>query len=458
MERIEDVIFRNIIRNEEYTRAVSPHLKEEYFEFADKHIFKILHSFILKYNKNPTIEVLEVGLEKSNLNEKEYEEAELILKTIKEGESNSELEWLIQETETFCQDKSLFNAIQTSVEIYDGSSKLEKGQIPKLVEDALSITFNTDIGLRFFGDAEKRFELYHKQEERIPFNIDILNIITRNGVPKKTLNLIMGDTNVGKSLCLCSLAAMYSSMGYNVLYITMEMSEEAVYERIDANLLDVNIEDLIKLSKSDFLSKINNLNKKTNGEVVVKEFPTAGAHCGHFRHLLNELKTKQKFKPDVILIDYLNICQSFRYRTVSVNSYSYVKSVAEEIRGLGVEFDAPIWSATQSGRGGNNNADLQLTDISESYGVAQTVDLLLAVMPMPEMQDVYLFSQLKSRYTKKNIYPRFILGVDYGKMRLYEVDKNDQKMLYENRSTTEEQKNIINKSNNKLNTTNWVFN
>lgn len=459
MDRIEDVIFRNILRNDEYARSVIPHLKEDYFEYADKKLFSIIDKFVAKFKKMPTIEVLEVGIEKMNLGEKEYDDITAILNTIKEGESKSDLEWLIDETESFCQDKALFNAIQESVEIYDDDAE-KRGLIPKLVEEALSVSFNTDIGISFKDDAEKRYELYHTLEERIPFTIEILNIITRGGIPKKTLNLIMGDTNVGKSLILCWLAGMYVKLGYNVLHITMEMSETAVYERIDANLLDVTIDELYKLQKDDFLGRVKKLNEKQCGELIVKEFPTAGAHVGHFRHLINELKTKRNFKPDVLIVDYLNICQSHRYKGASVNSYSFVKSIAEEIRGLGVEFNIPVWSATQSNRGGNNNNDLQLSDVSDSYGVNQTVDLLLAVMNLPDIEDMYLFSQLKSRYTKKKVFPRFVLGVEYEKMRLIEPDEDDQSMLYENREKkpVPEEKSKPKSKAKKLDTQEWDFN
>lgn len=470
MDRIQDVIFRNILSNDEYARSVTPHLKPEYFDGEDRKVYQTIDNFVKKHNKMPTMEVVELGLDKLNLNEDEYNYFYDYIEHLKTTESKSDLDWLVKETESFCRDRALWNAIHNSAEAYE--SKKGVDAIPKMVEDALSVTFNSDIGVSFLNDAQKRFDAYTAVESKIPFDIDILNKATRNGIKKRTLNLVMADTNVGKSVILCYFAAMYAKMGYNVLYVSMEMDEMSVYERLDACLLDIKISDLAKTNNEDFLNRVKQYNAKAHGDIVVKQFPTGQAHVGHFRHLLNDLKRKKNFTPDIFILDYLNICKCQRYSGQAVNSYSMVKGISEEVRGLGVEFDIPIWSATQSGRGGNNSADLQLSDISESYGTAQTVDFLMAVMPFPEVENKYLCSILKSRYNQRNKYKRFALDVDYDYMRLAESDRDTQCGMHENRERIEQEERenikvdketgevlaLPNKSKDKkLNTSGWEF-
>jgi replicative DNA helicase len=431
MEKIEFLILRNLIYNEEYTRKVLPFLKEEYFQdYNQKVIFVEISSFILKYNELPTNEALLIEVEnRTDLNESSYKEIVSIISAI--DNVPSELQWLIDITEKWCKDRAIYLALMESIQIADGKDeKKNRDSIPSILSNALGVSFDNHVGHDYLLDYELRYDLYNKKESKLSFDLEYFNKITNGGLSPKTLNIALAGTNVGKSLFMCHMAGSYLLQGRNVLYITLEMAEEKIAERIDANQMNINIQDIKDLPKSTFQNKINSISRKTQGSLIIKEYPTASAHAGHFKALLNELALKKSFKPDVIFIDYLNICASSRYKgNISVNSYSYVKSIAEELRGLAVEFNVPIMSATQTTRSGFASSDPELTDTSESFGLPATADFLFALISTDELEQLnqILVKQLKNRYSDKSLHKKFVVGIDRAKMRLYDVDQSAQK-------------------------------
>ena len=436
MKRLEKVILRNLIHCEEYTRKVLPFIKADYFsDHTEKVLFKEIFAFIDEYKNLPTHEALVINInEKRNLTDETVKEVFEVLGDIeKEKSESTDVAWLTDQTEKFCQDKAILNAITESVTILDGQSKSKtKGEIPKLLSDALSVSFDNTVGHDYMNDTENRYDAYHRVESRIKFDLDIFNKITKGGLPIKTLNIALAGTGVGKSLFMCHVAAGCLSQGLKVLYITLEMAEEKIAERIDANLLNIDINELHTLSRNDYLKKFSSLRNKTQGRLIIKEYPTASASSLHFRALLNDLALKKTFRPDIIFIDYLNICCSARLKPGSnVNSYSYIKSIAEELRGLAVEFALPIVSATQTTRSGYTNSDPGLEDTSESFGLPATADFMFALVSNEQLDGLnqILVKQLKNRYSDPNHYKRFVLGIDRAKMRLYDVEESAQKAI-----------------------------
>ena len=427
---IEATIISNLLHNEEYARKVIVFLKDEYFmDASEKVVFSEIHKFWTKYNDVPSKEALQIAVdEKGDISSTIYEEVQALIKSLEKTDSNKE--WLLDETEKFCKDKAVYNAIMESIEIIDGKHKKKRNDgIPDLLSDALSVSFDTHIGHDFLEDSDERFEFYHASEERIPFDIEYLNKITKGGVTRKSLNILMAGTGVGKTIGMCHMAASNLSVGKNVLYITMEMAEERIGERIDANLLDIELNRLKDLTKVMYDRKMEQLKQKVKGKIIIKEFPTSQAHAGHFRHLLNELSLKKDFKPDIIYVDYLNICASQRLTGASsVNSYTYVKAIAEELRGLAVEFNVPIWSATQTTRGGFSSSDVGLEDTSESFGLPATADLFIALIQTEELEAVnqVMVKQLKNRYNDVAIFRRFVIGIDKAKMKWYDAEQSAQ--------------------------------
>lgn len=426
MNRIETTVLKNLIHNEDFTRKVIPFLKSEYFtENADKVVFELIDTFVKKFNKNPNIEALEVSLQNSNIIESQFKDVVSLLKSLSSYESTNQ-DWLLAETEKFCKDKAVYNAIVTSIGILDGNDKKHgKDAIPSLLQDALGVCFDDSVGHDYINDSDARYDFYHKQETRIPFDLDIFNKITKGGLPNKTLNIALAGTGVGKSLFMCHMASGCLAQGKNVLYITLEMAEERIAERLDANLLNIELEQLKDIPKSAFSSRIEKLAEKTTGKVIIKEYPTASAHANHFKALLNELSLKRHFKPDIIFVDYLNICASSRFKPGGgVNSYTYVKAIAEELRGLAVEFNLPVVSATQTTRSGYSNTDVDLTDTSESFGLPATADFMFALISTEELEQLnqIMVKQLKNRYNDLTTFKRFMVGVDRAKMRLYNLE------------------------------------
>lgn len=426
---IEDAIFSNLIHNEQYLRKVLPFLKPEYFQYrTDKVLFELIYEYVDKYNNTPTKVALDVELGNYvGLSEEENKQLKSKLDTLKQVDVD--IDWLLDQTEKFCQDKSIYNAIMESIQILDNKGGTSKGAIPQILSDALAVSFDTNIGHDFIDDYEKRYEFYHVTEQRIPFDLDYFNQITKGGLPAKTLNIALAGTGVGKSLFMCHCAASNLLNNLNVLYITLEMSEEKIAERIDANLLNEPLDTLSLLPKDVYEKKIQRVKGKTKGKLIVKEYPTASAGAAHFRHLLNELKIKKAFAPDIIYIDYLNICMSSRLKYGSnVNSYSYIKSIAEELRGLAVEANVPIVSATQTTRAGFTSTDLGLEDTSESFGLPATADFMFALISTDELQGLgqIMVKQLKNRYSDPATHRKFIVGVDRPKMRLYNVEQTAQ--------------------------------
>ena len=411
--------------NEQYVRKVTPFLKSEYFtEFNYRIIFDELHAYINKYNSLADKNILYIELEKrTDLTDDGFQQVKGIIESIICEEQ--ELPWLLDTTEKWCQERAIYLALMESIKIADGQDdKKDKGSIPHVLTEALGVSFDTHIGHDYISDSEERYETYHKEEQKIPFDLDLFNKVTKGGLPNKTLNVALAGTGVGKSLFMCHVASSVLLQGKNVLYITLEMAEEKIAERIDANLLNVNIQDLKQLPKVMFDNKIGNLQKKTQGKVIIKEYPTAGAHTGHFRALINDLKLKKNFTPDIIFVDYLNICASSRYRSgTNINSYTLVKSIAEELRGLAVEFNLPIVSATQTTRAGFGSSDPDLTDTSESFGLPATADLMFALISTEELEGLnqIMVKQLKNRYNDPTVYKKFCVGIDRAKMRLYDI-------------------------------------
>lgn len=431
--RLEQTILRNLIKNDEYLRKVLPFIKEEYFtDRTDRTIFSEIVSFTDKYNSAPTVEALDIAIgEKRNLTSDEVSSCFEATKQIAiPSDELPKIEWLIDKTEKFCQEKAIYNAILGSISIMDGKDTTnDKGSIPKLLSDALAISFDNSVGHDYLEDSASRFDFYHRVEERIPFDLDYFNKITKGGLPKKTLNIALAGTGVGKSLFMCHVAAGCMSQGKNVLYITMEMAEEKIAERIDANLLNVTVDDLATLPRDIYEKKVKRVKEMTTGKLIIKEYPTASASATHFRTLLNELNLKKNFIPDIIFIDYLNICCSSRIKAgANVNSYTYVKAIAEELRGLAVEAGVPIVSATQTTRSGFTSSDPGLEDTSESFGLPATADLMFALISSEELEAMgqLMVKQLKNRYSDPTTHKRFVLGVDRAKMKLYDVEQDAQ--------------------------------
>ena len=431
MERIETTILRNLIHNEEYSRKVIPFIEPTYFEQrTEKVIFEEIAQFIVKYGSAITTEALNIEVEnRTDLNEGEIKETRDICDSFNDFPVDQQ--WLLDTTEKWCRDRAIYLALMESIHIADGNdSKKYRDAIPSILSDALAVSFDNNIGHDYLQNYEERYEYYHKKEDKIPFDLEYFNKITKGGLPNKTLNVALAGTGVGKSLFMCHVASSVLLQGRNVLYITMEMAEEKIAERIDANLLNVPIQNLTDLPKKTFENKVTNISKKTQGTLIIKEYPTASAHSGHFKALLNELALKKSFRPDIIFIDYLNICASSRYKSgMSVNSYSYIKAIAEELRGLAVEANVPIVSATQTTRSGYSSSDVDLTDTSESFGLPATADLMFALISTEELEQLgqLMVKQLKNRYNDPTIYKRFIVGIDRAKMRLYDCEQTAQK-------------------------------
>ena len=443
---IEQTIIRNLLTNMDYVRKVVPFIKPEYFEGVYQKLFYEVLNFSGRYNKLPTPEAFKIELDNAEgFTDEQYRHAVEILPELFKAEPVDET-WLLTNTEKWCQDRALYNAVMESISIIDGKHKsLTKNALPDILTKALGVTFDTNVGHDYLENVEERYEFYHTEEEKIPFDIELLNEITKGGLSLKSLNIILAGTGVGKSLAMCHIAAGALNLGKNVLYITMEMSEERIAERIDANLLDIPIDQIEHLSKQMFKEKVAGLKKKTNGRLIVKEYPTSSANSNHFRALLNELKLKKDFAPDIVFVDYLNICASSRMKMGnSVNSYTYIKAIAEELRGLAVEFKLPIVSATQTTRSGFGSSDPGLEDTSESFGLPATADLMLALVATEELdaQGQIMVKQLKNRYNDPNKNKRFLVGIDRSKMRLYDVQDSEQNLVqdvpvFENTDTNE---------------------
>ena len=440
-DRIELTILRTFIHDEEYLRKVLPFIDREYFEERiEKIIFEEISDFAQIYDKCLSPEILSIEIQKrDDISEEEYKNASQLLETLSEPSSHDQ--WLLDTTEVWCRDRAIYLALMESISIADGKDdKKGRDAIPSILSDALAVSFDNHIGHDYLEDYEARYESYHKKDEKIPFDLEFFNRITKGGLPNKTLNVALAGTGVGKSLFMCHHASSVLLEGKNVLYITLEMAEEKIAERIDANLLNVNIQDITDLPKPMFENKVNNISKKTQGTLIIKEYPTASAHSGHFKSLLNELALKKSFTPDIIFIDYLNICASSRYRTNNnVNSYSYIKAIAEELRGLAVEANVPIVSATQTTRSGFGSSDVDLTDTSESFGLPATADLMFALISTEELEGLgqIMVKQLKNRYNDPTIYKRFVVGVDRAKMRLYDCEQKAQDDILDTKTESE---------------------
>lgn len=423
---VEDLILSNLIHNEFYLRNVLPYLQDEYFTNSNHvTVFHLIKEYFDKYNSLPSVSALHIDLENLALNTNDYNETKQIIERIQD-QCDADYDWVKEKTEKFCQDRAVYNAIMESIQILDDKSDKDKGSITKILEEALSVSFDTHIGHDFLEDYEERYDFYHRKVERIPFDIKMLNRITKEGLPRKTLNLILAGTGVGKTLMMCHFAAANLMQGNNVLYITLEMAEERIAERIDANLMNIPLNELETLPKDSYAKKLERVKGKTAGKLVIKEYPTASVGAGHFRHLLNELKSKKKFIPDIIYIDYLNLCISSRMKMGSnVNSYTLIKSIAEELRGLAVEYNLPIFSATQTNRTGYTNSDVGLEDTSESFGLPMTTDFMIAAISTEELEDMnqIMVKQLKNRYNDPATNRRFVLGIDKARMRLYDIEQ-----------------------------------
>jgi archaellum biogenesis ATPase FlaH len=431
MERLELTILRNLIYNEDYARKVIPFIQPEYFQQrVEKVVFEEVVKFIVKYSSSITIEALSIEIEnRRDLTESENKDIGELLPNL--NNLPVDKQWVLDITEKWCRDRAIYLALMESIHIADGKDDAKgRDAIPHILSDALAVSFDNNIGHDYLLNYEERYEYYHRKEEKIEFDLDYFNKITKGGLPNKTLNIALAGTGVGKSLFMCHVASSVLLQGRNVLYITMEMAEEKIAERIDANLLNVPIQQLEDLPRAMFENKVNNIAKKTQGSLIIKEYPTASAHSGHFKALLNELALKKSFRPDIIFIDYLNICASSRYRgNMSVNSYSYIKAIAEELRGLAVEFNVPIVSATQTTRSGYGNSDVELTDTSESFGLPATADLMFALISTEELEELgqILVKQLKNRYNDPTMNKKFVIGIDRAKMRLYDCEQSAQK-------------------------------
>ena len=430
--KVETLILKNLLLTEEYPRKVLPFIKQEYFEDkTDQVIFDVTNKYFVKYSAVPTVEALTIEVSKiTSLSDDQFKQITQTLESF--DKETTELDWLVDTTEKWCQDRAIYLALMESIKIADGSDqKKDAGAIPSILSDALAVSFDNHIGHDYIDDYEERYDSYHRVETKVPFDLDFFNKITKGGLPNKTLNIALAGTGVGKSLFMCHFASSVLLQGRNVLYITMEMAEEKIAERIDANLLNTPIQNLTDLPKPMFDKKVKKISSKTQGQLIIKEYPTASAHSGHFKALLNELALKKSFKPDIIFIDYLNICASSRYRAnTAVNSYSYIKAIAEELRGLAVEANVPILSATQTTRSGFASSDVDLTDTSESFGLPATADLMFALISTEELEGLnqIMVKQLKNRYNDPTIFKRFIVGIDRAKMRLYDCEQKAQEL------------------------------
>ena len=428
---IENTVLAALLYNEEYARKTLPFIQEEYFaNQKDRLIFKLISQYVGKYNNLPSLEAIVIDLSnKQGVNESLFKETLSEIKDLK-SDKGTELQWLLDQTEKWCQDRAIYNAIMSSIQVLDDKNgQTTKGAIPQILSDALSVSFDTHIGHDFMEDALARYEFYHTKEVRVPFDLDLFNKVTQGGLPKKTLNVCLAGTGVGKSLFMCHCASANLMSGLNVLYITMEMAEERISERVDANLLDVPLDQLKVIPKDIYERKLNKVKEKSHGKLIVKEYPTASAGAAHFRHLLNELKLKKKFVPDIIYIDYINICSSSRIKHgANVNSYTYIKAIAEELRGLAVEFNVPIVTATQTTRSGYSSSDLGLEDTSESFGLPATADFMFGLSTSEKLDSLsqILVKQLKNRYGDPGSNRRFIVGIDRSKMRLYDCEQSAQ--------------------------------
>ena len=453
-EKIEQSIFRNLLCNEEYYRKVLPFLKADYFQEIDERvIFEEIQDFSVEYEKLPTKEVLEINLQNRNdLTEDVYKES--ITKINQFSTEWVDKDWLVNTTEKWCKDRAIYNALLQSIKIADGADKnLSRDAIPSILQEALAVSFDEYIGHDYVDNAEQRYEYYHIDEAKIPFDLEKFNLITKGGIPNKTLNVALAGTGVGKSLFMCHCAANCLSQGKNVLYITLEMAEEKIAERIDANLLNVNIKDISAIPESVFTSRVQQIGQKTQGKLIIKEYPTASAHVGHFKALLSDLSLKKDFRPNIIFIDYLNICASSRYKGHIVNSYTYVKAIAEELRGLAVENDVPLFTATQTTRAGFGNSDVDLTDTSESFGLPATADFMFALIATEELEQSgrIMVKQLKNRYNDPAYYRKFTVGIDRAKMKLYNVDDSEGDLVSDK---VEEPYEYLEEASNKQNRTN----
>jgi len=449
MDRIENLILRSLSHNERFSRKVIPFIKSDYFhDNAERVIFQEIEQYIIKYNSNVTVQALSIEVEsRTDVTDSDIKTIRAILDNFEEVTGTDE--WMIDSTEKWCKKQAIYNALMESVSIANGDSQTKaEDAIPSILSEALGVSFDSNVGHDYIENAEDRWEYYHQKEDKIPFDIDLLNKITKGGLPNKTLNIALAGTGVGKSLFMCHVAAGALMQNKNVLYITCEMAEEKIAERIDANLLNVNIQDIGDLPKQLFENKVSKLSTKTQGSLVIKEYPTASAHSGHFKALLNELKLKKNFTPDIIFIDYLNICASSRIRAGSnANSYTLVKSIAEELRGLAVEFKVPIVSATQTTRSGYGNSDVNITDTSESFGLPATADLMIALISTEELEELgqIMVKQLKNRYNDPTLHKRFVVGIDRAKMRLYDCEQSAQDDILDSGDESEEKTSLKDK-------------
>jgi len=430
----EKIILGALATKEEFVRAVLPFMREEYFSTKPEQVvYRCIKNFVDTYNAQPTKEALVICLDDSRLNGDEHKQCVALINEVFGLDENTDLKWLIDTAEKFCKDKAVYNAVLASIQILDGKDKnFTKNAIPQLLSDALAVSFDTAVGHDYMTDADKRYEFYHRVEEKMPFDLEFFNKITKGGVPRKTLNIVMAGTGVGKSMFMCHHAASCLAANKNVLYITCEMAEERIAERIDANLMDTALDELKDLPKETYDKRLARAVGSVRGNLIIKEYPTATATVAHFRHLLHELKIKKKFVPDIIFVDYLNICASSRVKMNSnVNTYVYIKAIAEELRGLAVEYDVPIFSATQTNRGGFNNSDVGLENTSESFGLPATADFMFAVIRTEQLDSLnqVLVKQLKNRYGDENTNKKFVMGVDRGKMKFYDVEQSAQDSL-----------------------------
>ena len=440
-DRIERIILRNLFYNEDFTRKVLPFIKSDFFtSHSEATLFGEINEFVLKYKNLPTKETILVELNKrKDLKEDELTEIKTIVNKLDNQEV--ELQWLLDTTEKFCKDRAVHNAVLSGIQILDGKDKKQNPEaIPSILSEALAVSFDNHVGHDYVDDSEARYDFYHKREKRFKFDLNYFNRITKGGVPSKTLNIALAGTGVGKSLFMCHAASNWLQDGKNVLYITLEMAEERIAERVDANLMDVTIDDLHTMPKDMYENKMSKLQKKTIGKLIIKEYPTASAHSGHFRALLNELSLKKTFKPDVVFIDYLNICASSRFKGGNISSYFYIKAIAEELRGLAVEFDMPIFSATQTTRSGFTSTDIGLEDTAESFGLPATADFMFALISNDELDQLgqLKVKQLKNRFGDPSMNRSFIIGVDRSKMRLFDVEASAQNIVDSNQTEEEE--------------------